>query len=86
MAATLSLLLPGILVFVTLGGVLRRGLRATMLTVRAKRLFISNFGLNMFLETEWARLRVPLLLRTFWATRMGLMLVAECFRLYGVSG
>ncbi len=38
-------------------------------TVSAKRQFIANFGLNTFIETEWVRLRVPSLLRTFWLTR-----------------
>merc|ERR1719228_1068541 len=31
-----------------------------------KRDFINNFGLNTFLESEWGRLRVPTVLRTFW--------------------
>ncbi len=44
-----------------------------------------NFGLSVFLETEWARLRVPSLLRTFWVTRVGLQLVTECLSLYQVS-
>ena len=41
-----------------------------MQNLKAKRQFIANFGLNTFLEAEWARLRIPSLLRTFWLTRM----------------
>jgi len=40
-----------------------------------KRDFINNFGLNTFLESEWGRLRVPTVLRTFWLSRMLLMLL-----------
>jgi hypothetical protein len=43
--------------------------RSVIQTVSAKRQFIANFGLNTFIETEWVRLRVPSLLRTFWLTR-----------------
>eukprot|EP00095_Tigriopus_kingsejongensis_P000282 snap_masked-scaffold816_size93094-processed-gene-0.5 protein:Tk00282 transcript:snap_masked-scaffold816_size93094-processed-gene-0.5-mRNA-1 annotation:"protein trc8 homolog" len=42
-----------------------------------KREFVRNFGLNTFLETEWSRLQVPRLLRTFWLTRLALLLLLE---------
>jgi len=42
-----------------------------------KRDFINNFGLNTFLETEWGRLRVPTVLRTFWLSRMALMMLVH---------
>jgi hypothetical protein len=46
-------------------------------TVSLKRQFISNFGLNAFVESEWVRLRVPSLLRTFWLTRFTQQLLGE---------
>eukprot|EP00092_Neocalanus_flemingeri_P058924 GFUD01070322.1.p1 GENE.GFUD01070322.1~~GFUD01070322.1.p1 ORF type:complete len:702 (+),score=207.23 GFUD01070322.1:123-2228(+) len=42
-----------------------------------KRDFINNFGLNTFIETEWGRLRVPTVLRTFWLSRLVLMLLVH---------
>lgn len=42
-----------------------------------KRNFVNNFGLNTFLEAEWARLRVPAVLRTFWLSRAALLLVLQ---------
>ena len=39
-------------------------------SMKAKRQFIINFGINTFVEAEWVRLRIPSLLRTFWLTRM----------------
>lgn len=32
--------------------------------------FISNFGLSALMETEWMRLNVPCVLRTFWILRL----------------
>lgn len=32
--------------------------------------FISNFGLSALMETEWMRLNVPCVLRTFWLLRL----------------
>ena len=46
-------------------------------TFTAKRQFIANFGLNTFIETEWVRLRVPSLLRTFWLTRFTQQLLGK---------
>lgn len=34
------------------------------------RNFISNFGLSALVETEWVRLNVPCVLRTFWLLRV----------------
>lgn len=34
------------------------------------RNFISNFGLSALVETEWSRLNVPCVLRTFWLLRV----------------
>lgn len=34
------------------------------------RNFISNFGLSALMETEWMRLNVPCVLRTFWILRL----------------
>ena len=42
-----------------------------------KRNFVNNFGLNTFLEAEWARLRVPAVLRTFWLSRAALLLILQ---------
>ena len=52
---------------------------------RTKRQYIANFGLNTFLETEWTRIRVPSLLRTFWLTRVGLHLCTELFALVAAA-
>ena len=46
-------------------------------TVSVKRQFVANFGLNTFLETEWVRLRVPSLLRTFWLARFTQQLLGK---------
>ncbi|XP_023289350.1 protein TRC8 homolog [Orussus abietinus] len=35
------------------------------------RRFISNYGLSALAETEWSRLNVPCVLRTFWMLRVG---------------
>ncbi|XP_043668383.1 protein TRC8 homolog [Vespula pensylvanica] len=35
------------------------------------RNFISNYGLSALVETEWFRLNVPCVLRTFWLLRIG---------------
>jgi len=40
-----------------------------------QRDFINNFGLNTYLEAEWIRLRVPTVLRSFWLSRMLLLLL-----------
>ncbi|KAK9501313.1 hypothetical protein O3M35_012050 [Rhynocoris fuscipes] len=34
------------------------------------RTFVSNFGLSALMETEWLRLNVPCVLRTFWLLRL----------------
>uniref|UniRef100_A0A224X8X4 Putative e3 ubiquitin ligase n=1 Tax=Panstrongylus lignarius TaxID=156445 RepID=A0A224X8X4_9HEMI len=34
------------------------------------RTFVSNFGLSALMETEWLRLNVPCVLRTFWLVRL----------------
>ncbi|XP_046382826.1 protein TRC8 homolog [Ischnura elegans] len=34
------------------------------------RTFISNFGMSTLVETEWSRLNVPCVLRTFWILRV----------------
>ncbi|XP_076547005.1 TRC8 ring finger protein [Osmia lignaria lignaria] len=35
------------------------------------RNFVSNYGLSALVETEWIRLNVPCVLRTFWILRVG---------------
>ena len=55
------------------GGIFRM-LRAN---VFEKKQIIENFGWHTFLEGEWARLRIPSLLRTFWLTRLALHLAVE---------
>ena len=54
--------------------------RACHNTIANCRTFIANFGLNTFLETEWARLSVPTLLRVFWLSRMAILLLGEVAR------
>lgn len=54
------------------------------------RNFISNFGLSALAETEWSRLNVPCVLRTFWMLRVSEQVVqilsnhykADTFSLY----
>ena len=79
MTIALSLVLPAGLTACALWVVAGRGVVSTMQNVRTKRQYIANFGLNTFLETEWTRIRVPSLLRTFWLTRVGLHLCSELF-------
>ena len=85
MTIALSLVLPAGLTAYALWVVAGRGIVSTMQNVRTKRQYIANFGLNTFLETEWTRIRVPSLLRTFWLTRVGLHLCTELFALFAVA-
>ncbi|RZC34577.1 TRC8 -like [Asbolus verrucosus] len=45
------------------------------------RTFVSNFGMSALVETEWTRLNVPEVLRTFWMLR-----VLEHMGIFFVSG
>jgi E3 ubiquitin-protein ligase RNF139 len=45
-------------------------------SIKSKKQFIMNFGLNTFLEAEWVRMRIPSLLRTFWLSRMAQQLIS----------
>ena len=85
MTIALSLVLPAGLTAYALWVVAGRGIVSTMQNVRTKRQYIANFGLNTFLETEWTRIRVPSLLRTFWLTRVGLHLCSELFALFAAA-
>ena len=71
LTVALSLVLPAGLTAFALWTVAGRAIASITQNVRAKRQYIANFGLNTFLETEWTRIRVPSLLRTFWVTRDG---------------
>ena len=42
---------------------------------------LQHFGLSTFLETEWIRLQVPSLLRTFWLTRCTQQILIHLIRL-----
>ena len=85
LTVALSLLLPGALTAYALWSVIGRAVVAVMQNVKAKRQFVANFGLNTFLETEWQRIRVPALLRTFWITRVGIHLCGELLKTYNVA-
>lgn len=85
MTVFLSLVVPIMLTAVALGSVAGHAFQAVIHMYRRKRQLIHNFGLNVFLETEWNRLRVPSLLRTFWVTRIGLHLFLECLNSSQVS-
>lgn len=50
-------------------------------SLRRKQEFVQNFGIHTFLETEWNRLRVPTLLRTFWLSRLSLLISLEAYKL-----
>ncbi|KAK2584225.1 hypothetical protein KPH14_006640 [Odynerus spinipes] len=47
------------------------------------RNFISNYGLSALVETEWFRLNVPCVLRTFWMLRMGEQVIQILGNHYG---
>ncbi|XP_014600230.1 PREDICTED: protein TRC8 homolog [Polistes canadensis] len=47
------------------------------------RNFISNYGLSALLETEWFRLNVPSVLRTFWLLRIGEQVIKILGNHYG---
>jgi len=50
-------------------------LRTVYMGYRHARNFIINYGLSALAETEWMRLNVPCVLRTFWMLRMGEQIV-----------
>ncbi len=84
LAAFLSLVLPLMLTAMATYSVAGRTFHAVVATIKRKKQFVVNFGLNVFLEAEWTRLRVPALLRTFWLSRIGLHLLTEGLALYQV--
>ena len=47
---------------------------------------LQHFGLSTFLETEWIRLQVPSLLRTFWLTRCAQQVLVFSVRLISSPG
>ena len=51
------------------------------LSFRNKYQILQHFGLSTFLETEWIRLQVPSLLRTFWLTRCTQQILAQLIKL-----
>jgi len=77
LAAFLASLLPAALLGTSLGQQAAPLLQAVVSLYIEKRNFVNNFGLNTFLEAEWARLRVPAVLRTFWLSRAALLLVLQ---------
>lgn len=72
-----SIVIPLTLTAYCLWQVFGAAFRSVILTVYTKRQFVANFGLNAFLETEWVRLRVPSLLRTFWLARFSQQLLVS---------
>uniref|UniRef100_A0A1B6FRI9 RING-type domain-containing protein n=1 Tax=Cuerna arida TaxID=1464854 RepID=A0A1B6FRI9_9HEMI len=49
------------------------------------RNFISNFGLSALVETEWLRLNVPCVLRTFWLLRVAEQAGATLYASWRIS-
>uniref|UniRef100_A0A1B6C141 RING-type domain-containing protein n=1 Tax=Clastoptera arizonana TaxID=38151 RepID=A0A1B6C141_9HEMI len=49
------------------------------------RNFIGNFGLSALVETEWLRLNVPCVLRTFWILRVSQHCAVIVFNMYTKS-
>jgi E3 ubiquitin-protein ligase RNF139 len=86
LSVALSLVLPSLLTLYALWSVLGSAIYVTMQSVKSKRQFVANFGLNTFLEAEWSRIRVPSLLRMFWLTRVGLHLCGVVFEMYASAG
>ncbi|XP_077266650.1 TRC8 ring finger protein [Temnothorax americanus] len=58
-------------------------LRTIYMGYRHARNFIINYGLTALAETEWMRLNVPCVLRTFWMLRMGEQVVQILGTHYG---
>ncbi|TGZ57183.1 TRC8-like protein [Temnothorax longispinosus] len=58
-------------------------LRTIYMGYRHARNFIINYGLTALAETEWMRLNVPCVLRTFWMLRMGEQVVQILGNHYG---
>ena len=67
-------ILPAVLLGTSLGQQAGKVYSSMVILYINKRDFLNNFGLNTFVETEWGRLRVPTVLRTFWLSRLALML------------
>jgi len=70
-------ILPAVLLGTSLGQQAGKVYSSMVILYLNKRDFMNNFGLNTFLETEWGRLRVPTVLRTFWVSRLALMLLVH---------
>ncbi|KMQ90907.1 protein trc8-like protein [Lasius niger] len=58
-------------------------LRTIYIAYRHARNFIINYGLSALAETEWMRLNVPCVLRTFWMLRVGEQVIQILGNHYG---
>ncbi|XP_029667116.1 protein TRC8 homolog [Formica exsecta] len=58
-------------------------LRTIYMGYRHAHNFIINYGLSALAETEWMRLNVPCVLRTFWMLRMGEQVIQILGNHYG---
>ena len=84
--ATIMAILPSTLITATtvwLG--VRRVLRSIKQSFKGKYQILQHFGLSTFLETEWIRLNVPSLLRTFWLSRCLQQMLAYIVLFLGAS-
>ena len=70
-------ILPAVLLGTSLGQQAGKVYSSMVILYLNKRDFMNNFGLNTFLETEWGRLRVPTVLRTFWLSRLALLMLVH---------
>ena len=84
--AAIMAILPSTLITATtvwLG--VRRVLRSIKQSFKGKYQILQHFGLSTFLETEWIRLNVPSLLRTFWLSRCLQQILAYIVLFLGAS-
>ena len=69
LAALVAIIPPAAITVTSLWFGLKLSFRSVRHSFKNKYHILQHFGLSTFLETEWIRLQVPSLLRTFWLTR-----------------
>ena len=85
LAAMMAIFPPAIITITTLWLGLRKAFRSIRHSFKNKYQILQHFGLSTFLETEWIRLQVPTLLRTFWITRCTQQMLVYLVRVIGAS-
>ena len=84
-AAMMAIFPPAIITVTTLWLGMRKVFRSIRRSFKNKYQILQHFGLSTFLETEWIRLQVPSLLRTFWLTRCAQQVLVCSLKLIGAS-